>query len=93
MVLQKLSIFHRLLLWIAGTSLLVSLIAGVSHYVFASRLIASSVRSQMQTALQTSIAYFDRTYVVPVAANLRVLESSPSLDKLLMSFDAEALCE
>ena len=90
MEFQKLSIFHRLLLLIAGTSLLVALISGIFHYVFASRLIASSVRSQMQTALQTSLAYFDRTYVVPIAANLRVLESSPSVDKLLMSFDAEA---
>ncbi len=83
---KTLSIFHRLLLSIAGVSVAIALISGLSHYLFAARLIESSVRNQMQTALESSQAYFERTFSVPVAGDLRLLESSPAVDDLLMSF-------
>ena len=89
MRLRHLSIFSRLLVSIAGAGLLVAIISGVAHYLFASRLIQESVRSQMETALQGSLAHFDKTYTLPVSGDLRVLESSSVVNDLLMSFGAD----
>ena len=89
MPLKTQSIFSKLLLYIAGTGLAVALISGFAHYLFASSLVESSVRNQMQSAVELSQAYFERTYFIPVVSDLRLLESSPIIDELLTSFGAD----
>ena len=75
-----------MLLWMLGIGLLVALVSGAAHYIFAARLVKASVMSQMQTTLQASLGYLERTYAVPIAADLQVIDSSPAVDRLMMSF-------
>jgi len=89
MLLRRRSIFLRLLLAISGTALLVAVVSGSAHYLFAASLIDSSVRTQMAGALATSMAYLERRYGVPVSTDLRVLASSPGVLNVLESMGPE----
>ncbi len=84
-----LSIFSRILLAVAGTSLTVAVISGLAHYLFAAKLTETSVRNQMQAALQLSQANFERTYLTPIKGDLQLLESSPAINDLLTLFGTE----
>jgi hypothetical protein len=75
----RLSIF-RLMVAMPATALLVGLVSGGTHYLFAVGLIESTVRSQIDGALTDAAAYLDRTHAVPVGGDLRLLESSPVVD-------------
>ena len=86
---QTPSIFSKLLFAIAGTGLVVAMVSGLAHYMFASSLIASSVRNQLQSEVSLAQAYFERSYVIPIVGDLRLLASSPIVDSLLMSFGDE----
>jgi len=87
--LRDLSIFRRLMFAMVATALLVALVSGGAHYLFAVGLIKTSVRSQIDSALAGAAAYLDRAYAVQVAGDLRLLASSPVVDDLLMSMGAE----
>lgn len=89
MRLKTTSIFSKLLLAIAGTGLVVAIVSGLVHYLFASNLIASSVRNQLQSAVTLAQAYFEKSYVIPIVGDLRLLATSPIVDSLLMSFGDE----
>ncbi len=88
-----LSIFHRILLAVAATSLAVAIVSGLAHYMFAARLTETSVRNQMQTALELSRAHFERTYMIPIMGDLQLLESSPPIDNLLTTYESEVSLE
>jgi PAS domain S-box-containing protein len=84
-----LSIFHRILLAVAVTSLIAAIASSIAHYLFAARLTETSVRNQMEDAVELPRAHFERTYAIPIMGALRLLESSPPIDNLLTSFASE----
>jgi hypothetical protein len=51
-----LSIFHRILLAVAVTSLIAAIASSIAHYIFAARLTETSVRNQMEDAVELSHA-------------------------------------
>ncbi len=85
------TVFRRLLAAIAGTALLVALASGSVHYLFASSLIQSSVRAQMESALATTVASLERTRSVPVTSDLRLLDAAPVINEMLASMGTEQL--
>jgi diguanylate cyclase (GGDEF)-like protein/PAS domain S-box-containing protein len=87
----ELSIFQRLLLLVAGAGLVIAIVSGVSHHFFTARLMKQSVQGEMETALRASVDYFERTYLIPAASDIRLLESSPLVDSLLMSSGEDEL--
>ena len=80
----ELSIFQRLLLLVAGAGLVIATVSGVAHHFFTARLMKQSVQGEMETALRASVDYFEAPFD-SAARDMRLLESSPLVDSLLVS--------
>jgi Amt family ammonium transporter len=71
----------------------VAVLSGGVHYLFSVSLIESSMQAQMHNVLVTSRVYLERAYQVPVSGELRLLEASPVVDRLLVARGPERLLE
>lgn len=78
-----LSIFHRLLLWFIGITVLVAFTSGVVQYQYAKKIITESVINQIENSLKASISYFDRSYTTYIHGDLISLEDSDRISDLL----------
>jgi diguanylate cyclase (GGDEF)-like protein/PAS domain S-box-containing protein len=82
---RELTILQRLLLLVFGACLVIAVVSGVAHHYFTARLMEQSIRGEMSAELRAAVDYFERTYTIPAASDLRLLESSPLVDSLLIS--------
>jgi hypothetical protein len=62
------------LLLIPATGAAVALLSGLTHYLLARQLVDEAVGQQMRTALHAAESAFQRTYVIPLMSELRLLD-------------------
>ncbi|MDH3453271.1 MAG: methyl-accepting chemotaxis protein, partial [Gammaproteobacteria bacterium] len=89
--LPTLSIFHRLLLAIAGIALAGAITSGYIHYTFTAGLIQASVTTHMDTALDSALSRLRTTYTLPNTHELKTLQSSAAVREYLQAFEGEHL--
>ncbi len=88
---KGLSIFHRLLISYLGVGIIVVVITGVEFYLHEQKTIKEELKSNFAYSLDSSMAYFDRTYTSRIKEDLNFIEKSSAFNSFLSSQKDEML--
>ena len=79
------SILKQLIIIIAGACIVSALISTIGHYFFTEKMIENSIKKQMESTLTLTTEYLENKYSEELSYDLKLLNSSSEINKLLTS--------